>query len=75
MPGHFASEGIEATRFRNDALEEISTGCNPLEALNATPDFERFRLIVEKATAPPRRHCAGSELLWDIYESLTRAAS
>ena len=36
-----------------DRLEEISAGGDPLETLNATVEFERFRPILEKAAGRP----------------------
>ncbi|MDB2408041.1 transposase [Jannaschia sp.] len=37
-----------------DRLAEISAGGDPLETLNATVEFERFRPILEKAVGRPR---------------------
>ena len=38
----------------DDQLTEISAGGDPLETLNATVDFERFRPILECAAGRPR---------------------
>jgi len=49
-----------------DRLAEISATGDPLETLNATVDFERFRSILEAAAGRPRGRRAGGPL-WTGY--------
>lgn len=42
-----------------ERLEEISAGGDPLETLNRTVEFERFRPILEKAAGRPRGSTGG----------------
>lgn len=43
----------------DDRLAKISAGGDPLETLNATVDFERFRSILKRAAGSPRRPKGG----------------
>ncbi|MFW8637577.1 transposase, partial [Cribrihabitans pelagius] len=47
----------------DDRLAEISAGGDPLETLNATVDFERFRPILECAAGRPRSSKGGRPAL------------
>lgn len=47
----------------DDRLAEISASGDPLETLNATVDFERFRPILEHAAGRPRSPKGGRPAL------------
>lgn len=52
----------------DDRLAEISAVGDPLETLNATVDFERFRPILERAAGSPRSPKGGRPALDVVLE-------